>query len=318
MKFRSERGIGYCGLACVLCSDENCLGCKTKSANGDFCDVSKCGADKKVSGCYACSDYSSCGEGMLQGKRNKAFNRYAQEFGEEALIERLRINYENGVTYHTPDKSPGSYDLLETEEEIYSLLRFGTTDQYKIMYGLNQSGEKLSRLTSRDVRIIHLPLLTVAAYRVNADASLPGVGTPAMQAIDKLVRENDLLHSSPGIRRFGLYTHTPDKNGDLRFELCVTIPDDMEICEPLEKKQFHGGLYAAHTIPVGAYDEWNLLKDWCERNDLITFDWANRVTPVTTEQNWVIEELLNYRGENIDNTMPLQVDLLLPIKKSTE
>ena len=131
MKFREERGIGYCGLACVLCSDEDCLGCKANGTNGDGCSVSKCGMDKGVDGCYACPDYQSCEEGMLQGKRSRAFNRYAQEFGEPALIERLRINYENGITYHTPDKSPGDYDVLETEDEIYRLVRYGISDPYK-------------------------------------------------------------------------------------------------------------------------------------------------------------------------------------------
>ena len=28
MGFREERGIAYCGLACVLCSVEDCPGCK--------------------------------------------------------------------------------------------------------------------------------------------------------------------------------------------------------------------------------------------------------------------------------------------------
>ena len=127
MEFRTERGIAYCGLACVLCSDESCVGCKAKSANGEGCSVSESAMEKGHHGCYACTDYPSCGEGMLQGKRNKAFNRYAQEFGEDALIERLRINYENGITYHRADKLPGDYDVLETEDEIYGLVRFGRT-----------------------------------------------------------------------------------------------------------------------------------------------------------------------------------------------
>jgi len=67
---------------------------------------------------------------MPHGKRNRVFNRYAREFGERALIDRLRVNYENGITYHTPDKSPGDYDKLETEEEIYRLLRYGWNDPY--------------------------------------------------------------------------------------------------------------------------------------------------------------------------------------------
>ena len=150
MKFREERGIGHCGLACVLCSDENCIGCKANGANGEGCSVSKSAMEKKLDGCYACADYSSCEEGMLQGKRNKAFNRYAQEFGEPALIERLRVNYENGITYHTPDKSPGDYDVLETEDEIYQLLRYGRNDPYAKCPGFETKHFKFRQVQEKD------------------------------------------------------------------------------------------------------------------------------------------------------------------------
>jgi RimJ/RimL family protein N-acetyltransferase len=141
MDFKEKRGIGYCGLACVLCSyDQDCPGCVAKIARGGDCSAGKCAVGKGVDGCYACPEYPSqqpamrttnpCGENMLQGKRNKAFNRFMQEFGRKALIGRLRVNYDNGITYHTPDKSPGDYDLLETEDEIYRLLRYGRNDPY--------------------------------------------------------------------------------------------------------------------------------------------------------------------------------------------
>jgi len=131
MKFREERGIGYCGLACVLCGyDDGCPGCKAIIAAGHDCSAGKCAVDIKVPGCYACLKYDTCQEGMPHGKRSKVFNRYAREFGVQALIERLRANYESGITYHTPDKTPGDYDILETEGEIYQLLRYGRNDPY--------------------------------------------------------------------------------------------------------------------------------------------------------------------------------------------
>jgi RimJ/RimL family protein N-acetyltransferase len=130
MGFQEKRGIGYCGLACVLCSDKDCPGCATGIANGGDCSAGKCAAEKGLDGCYACPDYDSCTENMPHGKRNKAFNRYASEFGLDALMERLRVNDENGITYHTPDKTPGDYDVLETEDEIFQLLRYGRNDPY--------------------------------------------------------------------------------------------------------------------------------------------------------------------------------------------
>ena len=124
MHFKAERGIGYCGLACVLCSNEDCPGCQAKIANGEDCAIAKCALEKSPDGCFSCGDHP-CGEAMLQHKRIKAFNRFAKEFGKQALIERLRINHENGIQYHKADDSTGDYDMLDTQDEIYSLLRFG-------------------------------------------------------------------------------------------------------------------------------------------------------------------------------------------------
>ena len=150
MEFREERGIGYCGLACVLCGyDDNCLGCKARIAAGHDCSAGKCAVDMNASGCHACPEYDTCQEGMPHGKRSRVFNRYAREFGEQELIYHLRVNYENGITYHTPDKSPGDYDKLETEEEIYRLLRYGQNDPY-VKCPTYESEHFLLRLVSMD------------------------------------------------------------------------------------------------------------------------------------------------------------------------
>lgn len=126
MDFQEKRGMGYCGLACVLCSNKECSGCAAIIAGGGDCTTGKCAAEKGIDGCYACPEYP-CEEKMLQGKRNRAFNRYALKFGQQALIERLRVNNDSGITYHKPDNSPGDYDVLETEEEIYLLLLNGNS-----------------------------------------------------------------------------------------------------------------------------------------------------------------------------------------------
>ena len=130
MDFQKKRGIGYCGLDCVLCNDKDCPGCAAGIANGGDCSAGKCAVEKSVDGCYACPDYASCTESMPHGKRSQAFNRYAREFGKQALIDRLRMNHEEGITYHTPDKTSGDYDVLETADEIYQLLRYGRNDPY--------------------------------------------------------------------------------------------------------------------------------------------------------------------------------------------
>lgn len=125
MKFYVEKDLAICGLAYVLCSHEDCPGCKARGCKeGSDCSVYKCATGKGLDGCYQC-DMFPCDEDMLKGIRSRAFIRYARKFGKQALLDRLRENFENSITYHTPDGSKGSYDLLMTEDEIIQLIQFG-------------------------------------------------------------------------------------------------------------------------------------------------------------------------------------------------
>lgn len=125
MKFYEEKDLAMCGLACVLCSHEDCPGCKARGCEeADRCPVYQCVSEKGLNGCYLCREFP-CNENMLTGMRNKAFNRYAREHGKEALIKRLRLNYENGIIYHRPGDLKGDYDDCESEEEIMQLIHTG-------------------------------------------------------------------------------------------------------------------------------------------------------------------------------------------------
>ena len=125
MDCKEKIGLGYCGIACCLCGlyNKGCSGCFAGVASGFDCSVGKCAAGKGVDGCYACSEYP-CEEKILQGKRSKAFTRYVQEFGTEALIERLRVNSESDITYSTNVKrtEDDDYDKCDTEQDIFELL----------------------------------------------------------------------------------------------------------------------------------------------------------------------------------------------------
>lgn len=131
MKFYAEKDLAFCGLACVLCSQEDCPGCKARGCKeGSDCSLYKCTTAKKLDGCYQCKEFP-CDEKMLQGIRNKAFNRYAMEFGKQELLDCLRRNYEYGISYHQPNRLKGDYDLLETEDEIMQLIQFGKKNPYR-------------------------------------------------------------------------------------------------------------------------------------------------------------------------------------------
>ncbi len=82
---------------------------------------------------------------------------------------------------------------------------------------------------------------------------------------------------------------------------------------PLIKKYFSGGLYAAHMIPMGAFEEWEWLSDWVGRSDKYDFNYGKPEC-----MSHCLEEHLNYinyvcRPEN--NPYELQLDLLIPIKE---
>jgi len=180
----------------------------------------------------------------------------------------------------------------------------------KSMEDLNKSNEKLQKI--KDVRIIHLPAATVAAYQYLGD-------DPEMHAnmvVDEFVRSSGLTKMKPDLRNYGFNSPNPiDNSGYHGYEIWVTIPDDMDVPAPLTKKNFEGGLYAAHMIPMGAFDEWGLLYEWVT-NDNPKYEGNSRNKGA--ECMWgCLEEHLNYISHiGLPNSEPddMQLDLLSPIK----
>ena len=125
---------------------------------------------------------------------------------------------------------------------------------------LQAASEKLNRLTDRDVRIVYLPPSAMAAAHHIGE----GCESVVYGRIAKFVGENNLHKRKPDFRSFGFNNPMMkvDNTASDGYEAWVTIPDDMEVSAPLVKKQFTGGLYAAHMIPMGAFEEWAWLRDW--------------------------------------------------------
>ena len=76
------------------------------------------------------------------------------------------------------------------------------------------------------------------------------------------------------------------------------------------------GLYAAHMIQMGAFEEWGWLCDQAHNNEKYT---PNLMDDGGQCMNGLLEESLNYRNNMLNATnerfdMP-QLDLLLPIKE---
>lgn len=92
MIFHEDKGLAICGLACALCSEEACPGCRQGGcANATTCAIYRCASDKGLAGCYRCAEFP-CSKSMFEQVRVRAFNRYAKEKGVERLMTRLREN----------------------------------------------------------------------------------------------------------------------------------------------------------------------------------------------------------------------------------
>jgi len=186
----------------------------------------------------------------------------------------------------------------------------------KTMEDLNKASEKLGRLT--DVRIVYLPPMTVAAASATGENS----EGRAADLINRFVLDRNLLKIKPDIRHLG-FDCSAGKTGvgvpSHKYQMWVSIPDDMEVPEPLVKRHFVGGLFAAHMIKMGDFDHWILLRDWVMNNEKYEHDWHTvRCAPYENDMDRCFEEQLNYLG-NLQNpnfqNRDMQLDLLFPIKE---
>jgi len=127
------------------------------------------------------------------------------------------------------------------------------------MDDLKKADEKLNQLT--DVRVVYIPPMTVAASHATGENCEGTAGS----ALNKFVTESGLIKIKHDVRHFGFDCSGGQSGVDEAsrgYEMWVSIPDDMDVPAPLIKRAFHGGLYAAHMIKMGGWEDWHLLKRW--------------------------------------------------------
>lgn len=224
-----------------------------------------------------------------------------------AFIEHLNLGSEK---FALPDDE----GLLEVVDSLtVSKINF---KEEKSMEQLNQANEKLSKMEDKDVRIIYLPPMTVAA----AYASGEDCEGKTFDMINQFVKDSGLLRIKPDARSFGFdcaMAATGIGEASRTYEMWVSVPDDLEIPVPLVKRTFNGGLYAAHVLRTWDFEDWRLLKEWVGSSDKYDIDWESpRWVSPETSVGQGFEETLNFynytqKGEMKD----LQLDLLLPIKE---
>ena len=236
----------------------------------------------------------------------------------QALVDKLRENASIRISEH-----------LLSDKKIMAL----TAPLSLNKFTLKEADEKLSKLTDRDVRIIYLPPMTVAACQSDQDEGNEGY---CGQEISKFLFANDLFSLKPDMRSFGfnifIENNIPETGkASPCWEHWVSIPEDIEVPEPLFKRRFLGGLYAAHMIKMGGWDDWEKLGEWAKTSELYEFDWNPRCEPdqaymgkrYEPDKGFMdpsLEEYLNFYNNTQNpelNGAHMQLDLLLPIKEKS-
>jgi DNA gyrase inhibitor GyrI len=223
-----------------------------------------------------------------------------------SFIERLNVKKENFSLL-------GDKNLLESVNSI-TVSNLNFKEEYTVEI-LNKAGEKLKRLTDRDVRIIYIPPATVASiHHIGCtNAEIPESTTGVM--VRDFIKNNNLAKTKPDLRHYGLnHPDKPHNSDEHGYERLVTIPENMVVPEPFTKKQFSGGLYAAYTITGEDWEECPLLWDWVKNSEKYEFNFG-----APECMNGVLEEYLNHINLNISSdkyySEVWQIDILIPVKE---
>ena len=203
----------------------------------------------------------------------------------------------------------GDEDLLRVVRALS--LSNPTLKEKVIMSDINHAEQEQWR--KLNVRLIQLPPMTVAAFHYIG----PDPEDHAGDMAGRFVRESRLYELKPDSRMFGFNHPNPSPDRPhYGYEVWLTIPDDMDVPAPGEKKRFPGGLYAAHAIDFGNFHEWGWLAQWVENSP----DWAgngsseghqNMFGGLEEHLNWVRAAHLGWPEDGLSG----KIDLLHPIRK---
>lgn len=121
---KRELGIGRCGLACCLCSENShCRGCQSEDCpDREWCENRSCSITKYLEHCFECDQ--ECRKGLLSKIKPYAFTLFAKRYGMEQLLDCLKRNENNGIVYHREGIS-GDYDDFTDVEELIGFIRTG-------------------------------------------------------------------------------------------------------------------------------------------------------------------------------------------------
>ncbi|MBD5478128.1 MAG: MerR family transcriptional regulator [Lachnospiraceae bacterium] len=206
----------------------------------------------------------------------------------------------------------GNYMELVQTPAVADLAELLPLEKHHFKEERNMSNTKEMVEKGSTVRIVLLAPCTVASYQYAGDNPEEKVG----DVMDEFIRSSRLYEKKPDARLFGFNNPEPQPGNDFHgYEDCVTIPDDMEVPQPLVKKHFTGGLYAAYTINFPDFYEWQFLTEWVEKNEQYQMDYHEESEKfmggfLEEHLNWVYASHMGWPENGIDG----KVDLLLPIR----
>ena len=195
-------------------------------------------------------------------------------------------------------------DLLEVTNALL-LPKSNLKEEYK-MNVLNNANEKLE--SKGDIRILYLPPATVACSHYMGENPEEN----AEKALATFIKESKLTVLKPDFRIYGFNNPSPTKDMEqYGYEFYVTIPQDLIVEAPMIKKEFPGGLYAAHCIKMGDFHEWLPFSEQIKASKEYEMEWRE-----PHGMGGCMEEHINayslYHGDMSEFT---QQDLLIPIKR---
>lgn len=201
---------------------------------------------------------------------------------------------------------------LPPEDGLQALLDSLTPQHHlkeaPIMSDIHQADQILHPLT--DVRILRLPPSPVASIHLIGD----GPEDRCEPLLRAFIEQTRLPERKPDFRQYG-FNHPNGvlaDGSDHGYEFWLTIPEDLEVSAPFTRKFFPGGLYAAHMIPMGAFEQWQWLMEWADHSEQFAHDWGDEAC-----MGGCLEEHLNcwdYYQQQDEHSFR-QLDLLLPIRR---
>lgn len=201
---------------------------------------------------------------------------------------------------------PDEKELLSLVEQLNALPKENKEDTK--MTELKKAGQESA--ARMDVRYIYLPPMTVAAAQYVG----PNPEDVSGKMIDDFVQEHELQKKMPGLRVLGFNNPSPENPEDTYgYEFWVTIPEDMEVAAPLVKKQFAGGLYAAHSIKMGDFHEWGSFMERMQNDPQYEIQWREPFGMGGCMEEHLNAQMYFEKGE--ESRAFIQLDLLIPIRE---